>query len=155
MAATVISIGGLFFQAVIIPISISTSKLELSHTASLLESIRKRFEPLAWLSLFVLIGTGLVQMSASPQYDGILSISSKWASALLAKHIAIISMVIVIAAQSWVIQPRINRLMLEVAQSKADSDEIEPLLSRRKALARVNLILALVVLGFTAIARAS
>jgi uncharacterized membrane protein len=155
MAATVISIGGLFFQAVIIPISISTSNLELSHTASLLESIRKRFEPLAWLSLFVLIGTGLVQMSASPQYDGILSISSKWASALLAKHIAILLMVIVIAAQSWVIQPRINRLMLEVAQSKADSDEIEPLLSRRKALARVNLILALVVLGFTAIARAS
>lgn len=45
--------------------------------------------------------------------------------------------------------------MLEMAQSKADSKEIEPLLRRQKGLTRVNFIVALVVLGFTAIARLS
>jgi uncharacterized membrane protein len=155
MLATVTSIGGLFFQAIVIPISISTGNLEISQQASLLEAIRKRFEPLAWLSLFILIGTGLVQMSANPQYDGVLSINSQWASALLAKHIAIVLMVLVAAMQTWVIQPRINRLMLRIAQSKADSMDIEPLLRRQKVLTQVNFVFALVVLVFTAIARSS
>jgi putative copper export protein len=94
-------------------------------------------------------------MSANPQYDGILSINSQWASALLAKHIAIVLMVFVAALQTWVIQPRINRLMLRIAQSKADSMDIEPLLRRQKVLTRANFVFALVVLVFTAIARSS
>ena len=155
MAATVAWIGGLFFQAVIIPISFSSQILDITRRAKLLESIRKRFEPVAWLSLFILIGTGLIQMTANTQYVGILSISNRWASALLAKHISIALMVIVAVTQTWVIQPRLNRLMLQLAQSRGNPDDMEPLIKRQKVLTRINFILALVVLGFTALARSS
>lgn len=155
MAATLVWIGGLFFQAVIIPISFSSLILDITQRAKLLESIRKRFEPVAWLSLFILIGTGLIQMTANPQYVGILSIGNRWASALLAKHISIALMVVVAVSQTWIIQPRINRLMLELAQSKGNPDDMEPLIKRQKVLTQINFILALVVLGFTAVARSS
>ena len=155
MAATVTWIGGLFFQSIVIPISMSSGKLEVRQQAALLETIRKRFNPIAWLSLFILIGTGLVQMSANPSYAGILSISGRWATALAAKHIAIGLMVLVAGGQTWLIQPRINRLMLDIARAKVESEEIAPMLRRQKTLHQINFILAILVLGFTAIARSS
>lgn len=155
MAATVTWIGGLFFQSIVIPNSLSSAKLELKQQTSLLESIRKRFEPIAWLSLFTLIGTGLVQMSANPSYEGLLSISSRWATALLAKHITAGAMLVIAIAQTWVIQPKINRLMLQMAMEKADSNEAVRLLKRQKTLHQINFAIAILVLGFTAIARSS
>lgn len=156
MASTVVGIGGLVFQAIIIPLSFSSiTKVDRMLQATLLESIRKRFEPLAWLSLFVLIGTGLVQMSANPSYEGVFSISNRWAASLLAKHLTIGLMVIIAGVQTWVIQPRINRIMLQIAQAKAEADEITPMLRRHRTLHQINFILAILVLGFTAIARSS
>jgi uncharacterized membrane protein len=155
MAATVTWIGGLFFQSIVIPVSLSSGKLDLRQQASLLEAIRKRFEPIAWLSLFILVGTGLVQMSANPSYVGLLALSGRWATALFAKHVAVGLMVVVAAAQTWVIQPRINRLILQMAKAEADSEEAKPLLKRQKTLHQLNFILAILVLGFTAIARSS
>jgi hypothetical protein len=64
-------------------------------------------------------------------------------------------MVVVAVSQTWIIQPRINRLMLELAQSKGNPDDMEPLIKRQKVLTQINFILALVVLGFTAVARSS
>lgn len=154
MAATVAWIGGLFFQAVVLPNSFSRN-LGIDQQAKLMESIRKRFEPIAWLSLFILIGTGLTQMTANPQYEGFLSISNQWASAILIKHIAIAFMVIVAGAQTWVIQPRLIRHLIRLAQSKANSDEIKQTLNRQKALTQVNMILSLIVLALTAVARSS
>ena len=154
MAATVAWIGGLFFQALVLPSSFSRN-LGIDQQAKLMESIRKRFEPIAWLSLFILIGTGLTQMTANPQYEGLLSISNQWASAILIKHVAIAFLVIVAGAQTWVIQPRLNRHLIRLAQSKANSDEIKQTLNRQKALTQVNMILSLIVLALTAVARSS
>lgn len=155
MAATVIWIGGLFFQAVILPISLISGKLTLPQQGSLLEALRRRFEPLAWMSLFTLIGTGLVQMSANPQYNGLLSIDTRWASAMLVKHIAVGVMVLVAVTQTWVIQPKLNRALIQLARSKGDYDDLAPLQRRQKILSRISFLIALIVLVFTAIARSS
>lgn len=141
MAATIVWIGGLFFQSVVLAPALS----EISQRAALLERLQRRFQPLAWLSLAVLIGTGLVQMSANPNYQGLLSIGNPWSRAIFAKHLAIGLMFGVAGYQTWVLQPRIARQAMVGA-----TDD-----SRRRfnRLAHVNLALGLLVLGLTALAR--
>lgn len=146
MAATVVWIGGLFFQAVVLPPA-------LRHAADpgqFLEALRRRFQPLAWLSLAVLIATGLSQMAANPNYEGVLSFANPWSRAILAKHLAVGFMIGIAAFQTWVIQPRLARMaILEAHQLAGD----RRLLQQHDRMARLNLVLGIVVLALTAIAR--
>lgn len=141
MAATVVWIGGLFYQSVVLAPALAS----VEDPAALLERLQKRFQPLAWLSLAVLVGTGLVQMSANANYEGLLSIANPWSQAIFAKHLAIGLMLLVAAYQTWVLQPRLAReAMLGAAEG-----------SRRRfaRLAQINLVLGILVLGLTALAR--
>ncbi|MFN8403051.1 MAG: hypothetical protein U0V48_05800 [Anaerolineales bacterium] len=61
--------------------------LDLTTQLALIEAIQKRFEPVTWFSLSLLVLTGLFQMSVNPHYDGFLSTSTQWSLAILAKHI--------------------------------------------------------------------
>ncbi|HET7010211.1 MAG TPA: CopD family protein [Anaerolineales bacterium] len=145
MAATVVWVGGLVFQSAILAPS-------LPPDSDLLERVRRRFEPLAWLSLAVLIGTGLIQMSASPNYSGLLSIRNGWSAAILAKHAAIGVMVLAAAYQTWAVQPRLARLQLALAAGLG-TPETKLLLRRRRALLNLQTATSVLVLALTAIAR--
>lgn len=144
MAATVVWIGGLFYQSAVLTPAI----LRIEDSGDILERLRKRFQPLAWLSLAVLVGTGLVQMSANDNYQGLLSLGNLWSQAILLKHAAVGGMVVVGIYQTWVVQPR----LASVALIKDPARRPNTLVSLRR-LTRVNLVLGLVVLGFTALAR--
>jgi len=147
MAATVVWIGGLFFQALVLPPALR----RLTERGQVLEALRRRFQPLAWLSLAVLVGTGLTQMAANPNYTGVLSFENTWSRAILAKHLGVAFMLGVAAYQTWVVQPALARMaILEVRTPQADHG---PLLRRQERLARLNLALGIAVLAFTAIAR--
>lgn len=150
MAATIVWIGGLFFQAVILGPALEAS----DDRFDVLFRIDARFRPLAWLSLAVLVVTGLVQMVVNPNYGGLLSIANTWSSAILVKHLAIGGMVIVAGFQTWVLQPQLRRIQILQIRSK-DAGEIVGIASKYKRLSRLNLILGVIVLAFTALARAS
>jgi uncharacterized membrane protein len=151
MAATVVWIGGLFFQAVFLPPALRRA-LDPRGALRLLEVLRRRFDPLSWLCLAVLIGTGLTQMSANPNYAGLLVLGNRWAAAILAKHVVIALMVVLAGYQTWVLYPWIGRLALRPEGSKEELDSAE----RRHASLRFwNLVLSLVVLALTALARTS
>jgi uncharacterized membrane protein len=145
MAATIVWIGGLFYMAVIVNPALERLPEQRGRLA---EDMRRRFQPLAWLSLFVLIGTGLLQMSGNPNYDGLFAFSNPWSRSILAKHIAIGVMVLVAAYQTWVLNPRLSRLALK--QEVGASDQVANELSR---LNRVSLAFGILVLGLTALAR--
>lgn len=146
MAATVVWIGGLFYQAAVLNPALARH-LPPREQAALLESLRRRFQPLAWLSLAVLVVTGLVQMSGNPNYQGFLAVENRWAAAILAKHLVVLLMVGVAAYQTWAIQPRLVRLLLRPEEPP------EGPLSRARRLNALNLALALLTLGLTALAR--
>lgn len=149
MAATVVWVGGLFFQAGVLHPALDGSSTN-DQALHLLRRVRTRFQPLSWLSLAVLIGTGLMQMSASPNYQGLLGLGNRWAAAIFAKHVAIVLMVIFAGVQTWVLHPRLERsLMAHTRQGDFDRDTAQ--LDAR--ITNLNLILALVVLGLTAVAR--
>ena len=146
MAATVVWIGGLFFQSVLLqPLLDDPSTIQ--PAGRLLHRLQTRFNPLAWLSLAVLTGTGLIQMSAHPNYTGLLQVDSPWAVAILAKHLVIAGMVGVAAVQTWVLQPRLIRYALEGADP-SDATQL-------RRLTRISFALGLVVLLLTALARAA
>jgi len=145
MAATIVWIGGLFYQAVVVNPALERFPDQRGRLAN---DLRRRFQPLAWLSLFVLIGTGLLQMSGNPNYEGLFAISNPWSRSILAKHVAIGLMVLVAAYQTWVLNPRLSLLALK--QEAAASNTVAGEISR---LNRVSLALGLLVLGLTALAR--
>jgi uncharacterized membrane protein len=154
MAATIVWIGGLFFQAVVLNPSLAQSR-HPEIWPDVLRAMRRRFEPLAWLSLGLLIATGLVQMEASPNYQGFLTIGSSWAVAILLKHVAVAGMVVAAGYQTWFIQPQLERNLLAKAKGVGSPDLADAAVRRLNNLNRLNLILGLIVLGLTAVARTS
>jgi len=148
MAATVVWIGGLTFQTIILAPT-------LEGSPDLLERLRRRFDPLAWLSLAVLVGTGLIQMSASPNYTGLLSIRNGWSAAILAKHLVIGLMLVLASIQTWWIQPRLARLVLIAARTPQVPAEVHVLRLRQFRLLRLQTVLSVFVLALTAAARSA
>ena len=153
MLATVAWIGGLAAIALLI-LPASNHLNDPEKQAILLENAQRRLDPVAWFSLVLLIGTGLVQMSASPQYDGFLSFTNQWAIAILFKHIVFLGMILISAYTTWFLLPELNRAMIRYSLQQ-ETTELPPLQRRSQMLLRLNLILGLIVLALTALARAS
>jgi uncharacterized membrane protein len=158
MLATVVWIGGLAALSILV---LPAARKTLGETAytDFLTDLQRRLDPLAWFSLAVLVGTGLFQMSASPNYNGFLAIGNRWAVAILLKHILIFGMAGLSAYITWGLLPGLRRIAMQHAISKQDgglhaADGAE--LSRRELrLLRINLLLGVLVLALTAVARAS
>jgi uncharacterized membrane protein len=154
MLATVLWIGGLTTLAVLV-IPSAQSSLESRAYAALLNDIQRRLDPLGWFSLIVLLGSGLFQMSANPNYEGFLSISNRWSIAIFIKHIVFMVMIAASAFLSWGLLPKMRRVAMRLAKGEEDTHESRTLQRQNKRLLHFNLILAVLVLALTAIARAS
>jgi uncharacterized membrane protein len=122
--------------------------------ARLLEAILKRFQPIANLSLAILILTGMVQTFTNRFYKGFLQFDSTWAQAILVKHAAVLGMVAVAAFITFSVQPALKRNALLIANGLADEQQIARLQQQQARLTRINLVLSVLVLLFTAIASA-
>lgn len=157
MLATVAWIGGLAALSLLV-LPAARQALDPASYAALLGKIQRRMDPLGWFSLAILTGTGLLQMSANPNYDGFLTIDNRWAAAILVKHILFILMAGISAYMTWGLLPQLRRQALLQARSQpaAQTQETLARLGRREAwLLRLNLALGVLVLGLTAIARAA
>lgn len=150
MLATVAWIGGLV-ALIYLFLPAAQKNLEPDAYTRMLVHIQRRLDPLAWLSLAVLVATGLIQMSASPNYRGFLQISNPWSAAILVKHLAFALMVALSAYISWAVLPALRRLALLKSRGSVD---IARLQRREQFLLRLNLILGVIILGLTALARA-
>ena len=153
MLATVVWIGGLA-ALILFVLPTAQRNLEAQAYARLVEKAQRRLDPLAWLSVVVLVGTGLFQMSASPNYEGFLAIRNRWAAAILIKHLVFFGMVGVSAYLSWGVMPRLERFALLRARGQ-ETPEAARLQRREVRLLWLNLVLGAIALGLTAVARAS
>ncbi len=151
LLATVVWIGGLLFQSLFLLPALRNNR-EPGLAVALNERLRSRFQPIAWLSLAVLIGTGLIQMSAHPAYDGFLAIEGLWAQAILAKHIAVALMLIVACYQTFILYPQLTRTVL-IQRNNDEGQTGSRSMDREKWLLRINSLLSILVLFLTAIAR--
>jgi uncharacterized membrane protein len=163
MLATVVWLGGLAALSILVLPS-ARGVLEADAYSRLLEGIQRRLDPLGWLCLAVLVGTGLFQMSANPNYQGFLAINNRWAAAILTKHVLFFVMTAASAYLTWGVLPALRRAALRQArlrsvgtqpQGGAANAELERLHYREALLLRLNLLLGVVILALTALARAS
>ena len=153
MSATVTWLGSLVAMAAMV-LPAAGRALQPADRLSLVDQIRGRLEPITWLSVSILIVTGLFQMSVNPHYDGFLSTSTQWSLAILIKHIFGIVMVVVSAIQTWEVIPAIRRAIIKSKKTN-NRDEIDSLRRKEVMLLRTNFGLSLLILLATAFARAS
>lgn len=150
LVATVVWIGGIVFMAFVV----TPATAGEPGSSRLQAAIQRRFTPIANLSLIVLIVTGMVQLTANSNYVGFLNFSNIWAKAILLKHIAVGGMVLSGLYMNLVLQPDINRMAMLLSSGKAKPEDTAALTRRQSQLTQINVVLAIVVLLFTAVARA-
>lgn len=152
LLATIVWVGGLALLALVVWPGARAVLGPGPQLNALLREWQRRFDPLAWLSLAVLVVTGLMQMAANPNYEGFLRVENGWAWAILLKHIAVGGMVGIGIWQQWGLQPALARLALLETHGRPAA-EAEALRRREMLLTRLNLACGVLVLAFTALAR--
>jgi uncharacterized membrane protein len=153
MTATVIWIGGLTILLFLV-LPLARKSLAPPDQLALLTQLQARFDPISWLCLILLVATGMFQMSASPNYEGFLSISNRWSLAILVKHLVFFGMIAVNAVITWSILPGMQRAALK-RQKGLEASEEPGLQQQELRLLRVNFALGILILGLTALARIS
>ena len=151
LIATVLWIGGLTALGLLV-IPAARRTLQPPEYSRLLAEIQKRLDPLGWFCLAVLAGTGMFQLSANPNYQGFLQVESMWGVAILVKHMLFFGMAALSAYLTWGLLPALRRAALRQAKDPAEAARLE---QRNAQLLRLNLILSLLILALTALARAS
>jgi uncharacterized membrane protein len=116
--------------------------------------LRARFLPLTHFSLVVLVVTGLVQMTADPNYGGVLQFANTWTRVILLKHVAVAGMLICGLALQFAVMPGLERARLLAERGKDDPALSERLRRSERRLTWINLALGVLVLAFTAWATA-
>jgi uncharacterized membrane protein len=153
MAATIVWVGGLALMALVVWPGARAALGPGPQLAALIRDVHRRFNPWAWLSLAVLTVTGLTQMAANENYDGLLRITNPWTAAILAKHLSVGGMILIGAYMQWGLQPELARLALLESHGRAAEEDARRLRRRELFLIRLNLICGLLVLALTAAAR--
>jgi len=159
MLATVVWIGGLTALSLFV-LPAAQRHLEPAQQVVLLDGLQKRLNPWSWFCLAVLAGTGMFQMSASPYYEGLLAIDNCWAAAILVKHLLFLGMTLLSAYMTWGLLPALQHILLRraalaTAQTAEEAAAMRKLLQQQQWILRLNLILGVLVLGLTALARAA
>ncbi|UYN92917.1 MAG: hypothetical protein KIT70_05340 [Anaerolineales bacterium] len=152
MLATVAWLGGLAALALFVFPSMRRT-LAVKEFATWANALNRRLDPVGWFSLGILTFTGLLQMDGNPNYQGMLNISNAWSVAICLKHIVFLGMIAVSAVLTWSVAPALSRAALQQARGKAGGATVEQTLRRFQMLIAVNLLLGLLVLAFTAMAR--
>ncbi|MFQ5409266.1 MAG: CopD family protein [Anaerolineales bacterium] len=154
MVATIVWVGGITLLTIVVWPAARRMLGPGKPTGEFMAEVQRRFSPLAMLSLAALVVTGLGQMAANPNYEGLFRVSNKWAQAILFKHIAFAVMTVVGAYLTWGLLPALSRLSLLEAAGRAP-EELARLRRRQERLHRLNTVCGLIVLAFTAVARAA
>jgi uncharacterized membrane protein len=153
LSATVAWLGSMVGLSLLV-IPAASRTLEAKDQISLLDNIQSRLDSLSWFCLFLLVATGMFQLSASPNYHGLIGAQNNWEKAILVKHGLVITMAVASAFMSWGVMPAIRRAKIRY-QRTGDEKELVALRKRERFLLRLNLVLAALVLLATAAARAS
>jgi uncharacterized membrane protein len=152
LLATILWVGGLALMALVVWPSARAVLGPSPQLAELMRVLHKRFAPLGWFSLALLTATGLTQMTAHPNYHGVLQFTNAWARAILFKHLVIVGMMGIGLYMHLSLQPALARLALLEAKGKS-TPEAATLQTRELWLTRLNLACGVVVLALTAVAR--
>ncbi|MBL8156105.1 MAG: CopD family protein [Anaerolineae bacterium] len=149
IVSTVLWIGGQIIMALLVWPEMRRVLKESPALYQLLNRLRQRFVPMSWLALVVLVVTGLSQMTADPNYDGVMQITNEWSRVMLLKHLTIGLMVLSGLVLQYGVVPALERTSLLVERGKGDPAEWERLRRREVRLTWFNVGLGVLILAFS------
>lgn len=150
ITATVVWIGGLLLTVLLVWPEVRRTLADQPTLYTLLTRWRKRFYPIGNIALAVLITTGLFQMTADPNYDGLLAFDNTWSRVMLAKHILIVVMVLAGVLLQFGVTPELERTSLLLSRNKGDAATWARLHRRETLLTWANALLGVLVLACSA-----
>ncbi len=151
LLATVVWLGGIALMAFIAWPALRQGTLSSNQWFAL----QKRFLPWVNAALVLLLITGFIQMTNDENYTGFLQVDSLWAWAILLKHVAYGGMILLTGALQFALYPAMSRLaLLAEANPETAAAERDKLAAREIRYLRLNVVAAMLVLLFTAIATA-
>lgn len=139
LLATTVWIGGMSFNILVLRPSLTI--VDPPQRVKLVGQVLNRFLYLAWISILILIVTGIFTATPTNLNYGIL---------LSIKHIIVTAMVIIVAIISFILFPKLRKFISQTGSMKLSS-EITELLGRIVLLVKFNLILGIIVLLITAV----
>jgi len=149
LVATTVWIGGIAFNILVLRPSLSV--IEPAKRVKLMGTVLKRFIYVAWLSIGVLVFTGIFLGRGDP--DALLS--SNYGIALIIKHAIVVVMTVIVALVSFVFFPKLKMFLSEIDVKAHDAtklpSELAILLGKIVALVKLNLTLGVIVLLVTAL----
>ena len=90
---TVVWVGGLIILgAVVLPVTSKTLG-KGAKTKELIDKIQNRLSVFVYVSMFGLLGTGMLLARRAPQFEGLFSFANGYSTVLAIKHIVVILMV--------------------------------------------------------------
>jgi uncharacterized membrane protein len=148
--ATVLWIGGILIITLLVIPEVNRILADQPALYQTLLRLRKRFYPISNLALVVLIVTGLSQMTASPEYDGLMQFNNTWSQVMLIKHVLIVLLALVGVVLQYSVAPALERTTLLLDRGKGNTDDWDNLRRRETLLTWLMIALALLILALSA-----
>lgn len=149
LLATTIWIGGMAFNIWVLRPSLSI--IEPAKRVKLVGTVLKRFIYFAWVSIGVLIFTGIFLGRGASE----VMLSSNYGIALIFKHAIVAVMVVIVASVSFVFFPKLKMFLSELNAKAYEATKLPPeltaLLGKIVVLVKLNLTLGVIVLLVTAL----
>jgi uncharacterized membrane protein len=145
LVATVVWIGGIFLTVTAISTAAKQS-LEPPAMGRFMNSFLKRFRVLAFVSIGVLVVTGVFMMLWNKLYAGGMDFGNPWVLFVVLKHVFVLILIILCVYSLQGISPKIERL-----GAKGPSPKLAKLQKLQMRIGVTNMVLGLIILAFTAI----
>jgi uncharacterized membrane protein len=145
LVATVVWIGGIILSVTAIS-SAAKQSLEPPAMGRFMNSFMKRFRIMIYVSIGVLVVTGVFMMFYNKSYAGGMDLGNLWVLLVVVKHVFVLVLIILGIYLLEGVYSKIARL-----GAKGPSPKLAKLQKLQMSIGMTNMVLGLIILAFTAI----
>ena len=142
LLSAVVWIGGIFF---ILYIALPAAEKALDQPSKIMGPLSKRFVPLANISIFLIIASGIIMSIASHEFTGDSRLSGLRAQSLVVKVLLVVIMASIHFYRGLILAPGIARLSSEGGRP----EKVQKLQTLSLNLVKINFLLGIMVLLLT------
>ena len=142
LLAAVVWMGGIFF---ILYVALPVAGKTLDQPGKIMGPLSKRFVPLANISIFLIIASGIIMSIASHEFTGDSRLSGLRAQSLVVKVLLVVIMASIHFYRGLILGPGIARLSSEGGHP----EKVQKLQTLSLNLVKINFLLGIIVLLLT------
>ena len=146
--ATVLWIGGMTTNLFVI-LPATREAMEPPMIGRFMGSVMKRFRKLVYISIGLLVVTGIIMSLLNQHYEGLMQFTNLWSQVNLVKHIVVGVMVVLVIISFEIVSPKVAKLAAD-----SPSKHLLDLQNVQMRMAVIGLIFAVIIALLTGISTA-